>query len=393
MSSANRVRVLIGPEVTYGVASSGPFETLNLTSESLSGTPETTESQTIRADRQPSGQISTGLSLEGSVNMELAKEDSIDDLMEAAMFSTWQTPGAVGADLTITVAGKTIDRAAGDFNNDVRVGDVITLAGFDTPANNTDVMVAEIVDVDTIRYVGGEGMADEIKAGVTFKVADYLEIGTTQKSFSVEKAFQDLTNKAINYLGMLVNTMNLAFQYGEIATVEFGFNGNGYDPVDQAADFVSNGHTINNPATTNKMNGSIDAALIAEGSSGSFIDASYCINQLNLGLNNNLSARTCIGKLAPDSYSEGTAQIETSIGFYNADESWGLLDKKQDQTSLDIGFILRNSGGLYGFYLPAVQVSFEDPAAGGINQDIIISASGQAKIGPNNENAFRIYRK
>lgn len=71
----------------------GSFKTARFTSEQYSGTPETTESAQIRTDRQSSGQIVTGLAVEGGHNFELAKEQAIEDFLESAMFNTWvQSP-------------------------------------------------------------------------------------------------------------------------------------------------------------------------------------------------------------------------------------------------------------------------------------------------------------
>ena len=54
--------------------------------------------------------------------------------------------------------------------------------------------------------------------------------------------------------------------------------------------------------------------------------------------------------------------------------------------------MVKNAGGAYGFYLPQVQVTFDDPATGGQNQDIMTSMSGMAKVGATGESALTIYR-
>jgi hypothetical protein len=54
--------------------------------------------------------------------------------------------------------------------------------------------------------------------------------------------------------------------------------------------------------------------------------------------------------------------------------------------------MLKNSGGWYGFYLPQVQVSFEDPTSNGQNQDVMLDMTGTAKVGASGESALVIYR-
>ena len=144
MSSSNSVRVAVIEEETYGVTPAvGNFDTARFTSESLSGTPETTESQQIRTDRQSSGQIVTGLTVGGDLNFELAAGDVIDLLMKGAMMKdSWTTSAAVNVDLEIDATAKTLTRSAGDFNSDVAVGDMVTLSGFADSNNNTQIMIA-----------------------------------------------------------------------------------------------------------------------------------------------------------------------------------------------------------------------------------------------------------
>lgn len=393
MSSSNQVRVAFIEESAYGETPvAGDFQTARFTSETLSGTPETTESQQIRTDRMSSGQVTTGLTLAGDLNIELAKEDAIDDFFESAMYNVWQTPAAVTIDLTIDNTAKTLDRTGGDFNIDVRIGDFLTLTGFAASGNNVQVQVASIVSATQIKYIGPTGMSDETGSGTTFKVADYIEIGTTKKSFSMEKAFLDLTDKAINYKGMIASGFSLSVAYGSLITGAFNFSGNDYSPVDAAGDFITDGRTITPPATSQTFNGSVDMPIIANDATGVFQEAGFCIQSVDINLNNNLTAQTCIGFTAPQDYSEGTAAIENSISAYLSDGNWSFLSKKLSQEPFALGFQLKNSGGFYGFYIPALQVSFDDPAGAGINQDVILSMSGTAKVAADGGSALRIYR-
>lgn len=392
MSSSNLVRVAFVPESVYGQTPTGQnYNQARFTSDSLSGSPETTESQQIRVDRLSSGQIATGLTVGGDINFELAKESSVDEILESVMFSSWVDSAAVNVDLTIDDTAKTLTRASGDFTGEVVVGDLITLAGFSDSRNNVQVLVAEVVSATVVRYVGTKTMQDEVGSSTSFEVADKISIGTTKKSFTMEKAFLDLTEKAINYRGMIASAMSLNIAYGEIVTGVFSFQGNDYQPVGAAVDFATNGETINPAATTNSMNGSIDMPFLALEDT-ELDETTFCIQSVEMNLNNNLTAQTCIGKSAPDNYSEGTAQIEISLTAYLANENWQLLAKKLSQESFALGFQIKNGDGYYGFYMPAVQVSFDDPASAGINTDVLISMTGTAKVGSNGESSLTIYR-
>lgn len=393
MSSSNLVRVAFIEETTIGTTpGAGNFSTARFTSESLSATPETAESQQIRVDRLSSGQVVTGLTVEGELNFELAKETALEQLMAGAMLNAWDTLALVNVDLEIDATAKEITRASGDWAASLEVGDIFTTTGFSNAVNNTQFQILEIVSATVIRVVANGAIVDEVGTSTTYKRADKLTIGTTKKSFSIEKSFTDLTTKAINYRGEVVNSMSLNVAYGEIITGAFGFNGTSYEAVDAAVDFMTNGRTVTAPATSNSMNGSIDMPFINSDVLGTLDEVNFCIQSLSLSLSNNYLAQTCIGEAAPQDYSPGTAQIEINMSTYLSNVNWSILGKKLTQEPFALGWMLNNVDGWYGFYLPAIQVSFDDPASGGANQEISLEMSGTAKVGTNGESSLVIYR-
>lgn len=392
MSSSNSVRVVLLKESSYGVTpGSGNFSTVRFTSEALSGTPGTVESEQIRTDRMSSGQVVTSLAVAGDMAFELAKESAIDSILESLMYSSFDTFAPVTVDLTINIGAKTISRASGSFITDtLKVGDFITLIGMSNAVNNVQVMITSVVAL-TLGYVGPSTMVNEAGSGTSYDRANKIGIGTTKTSFSMEKTFLDLTTKAILYRGMICSKMDINFAYGELAKGSFGFSGNDYLTVDTAADFMTFGRTINAPATSQTLNGSVDMPFLANNSSGAFLTSGLAIQSISISLDNNLNAQNVIGDIAPIDYSAGTAAIKIDIAVYNNDASWDLLSQKLLQTPFSIGFQVKNADGWYGFYLPQVQVSFEDPSSGGQNQDIILTMSGTAKVGATGESAMTIY--
>lgn len=394
MSSSNQVRVSFITESTYGVTPAvGSFDTARFVSESLSGTPETVESKQIRVDRMSGGQIVTGLTVGGDLNFELAKESQLESFLESAMYNTWDVLAAITVDLTIDIALKKITRATGDFTTSgLKVGDFCKLAGFTTPANNADIMITAILSATEITYAGPEGMANEVGVGTSLTRADKLTIGSTKKSFSIEKKFLDLTNKGINYLGMVASMFSLNVAYGDLITGSFGFMGNGYKTADTASELITNGRTVNAAATTNTLNGSVDMPYLASSATGALDNSEFDVQSVALKLDNNLNPQTVIGNIAPKDYSAGQATITVDISAYLTNNSWAMLEKKLAQTEFALGFIVRNAGGAYAFFMPALQVSFEDPSSPGANQDIIMGMSGVAKVGATGESALNIYR-
>lgn len=396
VASSNLVQVAVIKETVYGETPvAGNFSTARFTSENLSGTPNTVESKQIRTDRMSSGQIVTGLEVQGGLSIELAKETVIEGFMESALYSTFGTQALVTVDLTYASGTRNLTRASGDWTAaGIVKGDIITLAGFVNTANNTQVMVTEIVSATVIKVVGPTGtpLVSETGTGTTYKRLDKLNIGITKQSYSMEKIFTDLTDKAINYKGMVAGTMDLNINFGELVTGNFGFFGNETNAVDAAVDFITDGRTIDAPATTQTLNGSIDMPFIASAAIGTFGPSDFSIKSLGLKLDNNLSPQNVIGRVAPRDYTTGTCKIDVDLSAYLDDSSWAVMPKKLTQESFALGFMVKNSGGTYGFYMPAIQVSFDDPNSAGQNQDVMFSMKGMAKVGDNGESALSIFR-
>ncbi len=90
MSSANQVEVLYSAESVSGVQppAIATWETLRFTSEALTGTPQTTNSNEIRSDRMISDTLKVSTNTGGDVNGEFSAK-TWDDFLEAATGGTW----------------------------------------------------------------------------------------------------------------------------------------------------------------------------------------------------------------------------------------------------------------------------------------------------------------
>jgi hypothetical protein len=392
-ASSNLVRVAFIPETVYGETPvAGNFETARFTSETLSASPNTVESKQIRTDRMSSGQIVTGLDVNGPLAFELAKETQLEAFMESLFYSTWQTLSLATVDLSYNSATRELTRATGSWLTDIKKGDVLKLAGFTNTVNNTDVMITSVDSATVVKISGPVGLVTEAGSGTSYKRFDKLEIGLTKKSFSVQKEFTDLTEKAIIYRGMIVGSMDFNVAFGELITGSIGLSGNDYQVVSDANDFITDGRTINPPANSQTFNGSIDMPFVASGAIGVFGPSDFAIKNVSLKIDNNLTPQNVIGRIAARDFTVGTCKIDVDMSAYLDDSSWAIMPKKLSQDPFEIGFMVRNSGGKYGFYMPALQASFEDPNSGGQNQDIMFSLKGMAKVGPTGESALTIYR-
>lgn len=379
--------------IAYLAGGYGDFQVARFTSESLSGTPITVESQQIRTDRMSSGQIVTGLDVKGGLNIELAAEDAIESYLESVMYNTWVIDTPVTVNLDFNATTKELTRATGTWATDVEVGDLLTLDNMANPENETQVMVASIDSATVITVLAPTTMTSETTAvGSTFVVCDKLTIGTTRKSFSIEKKYTDLSNSGINYKGMIAASLGLNVAFGALITGDVAFSGNYKQEFNAASEALTYNRNINSAATTDSLNGSVDMPFIGTSALGDFEVSDFDVKSVGLKLNNNLLAQTAIGNIAPINYTPGTCKVDIDLSAYLSDDSFPLLEQRITQTPIQIGFMVKNTGGGYGIYLPAVQLSFDDPASGGQNQDIMLTMKGMAKVGSSGESAIKIFR-
>lgn len=389
MSSSNRVALSIIKETTYNETPAGNLQQVKFISESISGSPETTQSQGIVTDRQPQGQVLTGLSAGGDINFEVRRAPDLDALLAAAMYSAWVAELAVtGLELEINTATKKIIRGSGSFITDgFAVGDYVELAGFANSENNVSVKISAISALE-ITYIGPSTMVNESTDAdndESITRPSYLDIGTTKSSYTISKEYEDLTDKSILYKGALVDSMSVNMAVKEIMSMTLGFVTAGYSfPVAK----LSDGRTVDSAGNATPLNSSADAGKIFIGDEV----APYCVQSLGINLSNGHSAKDCLGEVSPTGYDEGGASVEVNLSTYLTDSNFSLLDKKLTQESFGVMFYAKNSDGGYCFSLPAIQVAGDDPSAGGANQQVTQEVSGTAKKGPNGESALRIYK-
>lgn len=227
--------------------------------------------------------------------------------------------------------------------------------------------------------VGKETMADETSpTTASVKKATKLSIGTDIVSFSICKQFEDLTDKSISYLGMLVNQMSIAMRYGSIAETTFGFMGNNYDTPDTP---ITDGRTITEASTFQPLNASSDVGSV-------FINgqiAQFCVQNLSIQLDNGLTPQQCMGRLTPREYALGTAAVTVSGSAYLADSNWDLMEKKITQEPVSIAYTASNQDGGIAVIVHGAQLSFPDAGAKGLDQQVSIEFQGTAK---NTENGY-----
>ena len=400
MSSGNLIQHAYIKEVTYGVTpGSGTWQAIAKTSASFSGTPETTQSSTVRSDRMPSGQVITGLSVSGSINNELAKSTVHDDFLESVMMSTW--PAAAAAIVTDLAydgtAGTLTTAAAIDFTavgaNKVEVGDIVKITGLIAPNldENGSVFFVTNVAAQVLTVVAGLEVDDwdaTAGAGASMQRAPYITIGSTQTSYTFEKQYLDLTNRAIDYAGQLFSGFNASFNYGAPVTVDYSLMGNGKDipgtpltqPGGAAAVTAAPSEIFFNPSTSMPFLAIDDTK------------ASYCVEGVTLTLDNGLIDKNCISTLKKAGYDLGTANVQVGVNAHFDDNNFDLLQSIMDQDVIEFVWPVidptTNTG--YAFKV-STQLSADDPDVSGRDSQSMLNLTGSGALGTDDE-VLRIYK-
>lgn len=403
MSSSNAVKLSYVEELTYNQKPADPvtLREIRHTSEGLTGTPQLTDSEEVRPDRNSLGRVVTGLDITGPINFELCSDPWMYDWIRAAMMqAAWVPAELVSTTVTLTPDGldpqKAVLTLADEFANLIPgVMCIFTPAGASLP------VVVQITTVDTPSTVftvatrrGEQAVSAE---ALSVSIPAYVDIGRTQVSFTVGKAYEDVTHgvgadmHSQTYTGEMVSGFTVDATYGQIITGNFDTMGAGYEQPTRAYEqvVVDNGGTIAPAGTNPPISSSIDIPLVTVAD----VATDFCVQQFTLTLDNGLTPQNCIGVQAPTGYNLGTATVSVSAEIYLSDTSYdAFMAQKLNQTPVSMSYVAQTESGGFIFHVEALQLSFADPANPGQNQDVMISAEGVGKIGENGESSLRIYR-
>jgi hypothetical protein len=386
-SSSDNILLSYIKQTVYGAIPVGNFTVFRGITESLSGDPTTKEADEITGDNLPTGQLVTGLDLKGDLNGELAPTKSHADFIAAAMRSAWGgtiTTGALA--LTINTTAKTISRAAGSFVTDgFKVNDFVQLSNFTNGVNNEIVQLSSVSAL-SVGYIGPITMVNETGGATTTMVRpNFVQLGSTDTYFTMEKKFTDLTNKSLLYQDWTPNDLMIDLKYGSIAMVKFGMVGMDDKGWTKPATPFTNTRTIDPVSTELALNCSADVGVV-------WVDgAAVCLEGLSVAVNHNRKPANCLGTLAPKDQVAMQPTVDVKADLNLTDTAFNYLDKKMFQTPMSVLFPIRQLGKGYAIHIPAVQFSIPDPKREGKGNINKLSLTGKARKDSTMGNALRIY--
>lgn len=202
MGATNRSKLSYVLESTPGTTPSNPgFQELRVTSNGLRYDPERKTSNEIRADRQVTDQILTGLMAQGPVGFELSFS-AFDDLFQAAFQGTWATTPTIvnaTADTEISDVGTAIVTVASSQNGAIfKAGHLVLFTGFTTTANNDIIRSVSSSTVASVTFPSSSFTAEAtVPVGARMRVVGFA--GASGDLAAVTASGNALTSSSLNF--------------------------------------------------------------------------------------------------------------------------------------------------------------------------------------------------
>ena len=374
MSNSNRVRVSAMVETTAGeTPAATALQVLRFTGEELALVLESKASSEIRDDRATADVVKSAESAAGRLNIELSY-GTFDSLF---LLGAFQSSGWSSASVLLSAGSATIASGVVTVSSwavSPVVGQWVKCEGFSNSANNTYFKILATT-ATTITLGGVAAMVDEgPTASVTITMGSQIVNGTTQPSYSIEKAYQDLSNTFAVFVGATVNAFSLSFPTDDFISGSFDFLA--YSEANASSTIGSSytaASTTKSMTSVANVTGIIEGALSAGAANGgSYID-------LSMQMSNNLRGRRVIANAGFDSIGSGRLEITGSARRYFTSNSQFAEVLNFTESSFAV-VAVDDAGNAYILEFPSIHWATGRRVASGPNDDVIADLTWQAKL-------------
>ena len=393
MATANssRFQMYYVEEDTPGTQPVSPAVTaMRIKTDGLNYNLEFVESEEIRSDRQTPDLIQVGADVSGGTDFELSY-GSQDDFLQAALFGTWSTAVAIASNVDISCSAS---GASGypelisdttDFllsgTGAIQNGMWILVAGFSgTAANNSYFQVLSATTSVLVLWTSGVLTNEASGSTVSISNDGMLQNGTTERAFTFEKYFTDITKyQAFN--GCEANSLTLDFASKSVLGGSLDFLGTAGGYVDSATIATS---TV--AANSNKVFNAVShLGTIRKDNAVSTLH----FKTFALDYQNNLEGNDEIGTLGYFGIRNGTISCKTNVSVYL--ENGAFFNDAIDETEIRMDLRLTDTAGnVYILTWYAGKISGPELTAGSINNNVMNDAEITWYKGSTIEKTFQI---
>lgn len=212
------------------------------------------------------------------------------------------------------------------------------------------------------------------------------ETAIQQRFFSIETAFQDV-NQFMEQDGMVPGTFSLEVATGAIVTGTIGFEGRATSLVQSTVLGNTANYTVLESQPGEVVNATTDVGDIMK--DGNPLLA--CIQSISLSGEAGLRMQNCVGSKFPRGIGTGRFNLTGSMTVYFENEE--LFTDFIDHQTISLEFSITDSEGqAYYFSIPALKISQDEIAPGGIDQDVFENIEFTAFRDPTTDTMFQIDR-
>jgi len=181
---------------------------------------------------------------------------------------------------------------------------------------------------------------------------DVLKAGTTRRSFTIERTFQDIT-QYVRYTGCEVNTMSISIAPNSMVGVSFGFIGKDQSIAQTA--IASSSYS----ALTDTCQFDSFTATISEGGSPIAL-----VTEAEITLENGIEPQFVVGSSTTLRPSIGRCNVTGSITVYLEDQA--MLAKFQNETESSLDLTLTDpDGNTFQIEIPKLKYTSGQPDVSG----------------------------
>jgi len=385
MSDSNRLRVSIVKETTFGTTPTSPaMQVLQVTGQSLRDRVGYQQSNIINDDRNVEELVRLSKSAAGQTPIELMFSptgEALELLLGATMCSAETAVYTDESGVSLAGGNKKVTVTT-DPTSDVVVGDIIYVTS-DAGSNAGYYKVTETSATTITVEADANFTADS--TGVSITRAARRVNGTVNDSFTIEVARLDLGRAQI-FTGCTVNMLDVTIADEAMVTANLTFEAatSTFQDTDLGTDQFIASATYTD-ATAHPV---LDSLSIPEIRSAG---TSFAAKQITLNINNNVVARTELGKLGAQSMRQGEFNVTGSFDAYF--EDFSEMQAYADNTAGAIWFALIDANGRgYSWSLPTVKFSDAGADVTGSNTDTMVSVSYQATLDSTENCTLRMQR-
>ncbi len=314
----------------------------------------------------------------GDIDFELSY-GTFDQLLAGICRSAWSANSTSYSATTIAAlaVGNKLSDAAGGFS--FSAGDWVKLDFSTTRANNGVYRIGAASPSELT--LEGQTLV-EAAAGENVTVAglDTLTVGSSEKYFTVQRAFADIGAYQI-YTGCAVNGFSLSIQPNQMVTGSFTLLAREMEARDSALD------PDPAPAPQGEPMSGIDLGGLWEGGS-----ALAYVSGLNLSIEGNSAAKPVVGSTAPGFMAWTDAfRVSASLDAYFQDHD--LMNKFLAESESSLRVVLKDpEGASFGFDLPRIKYTGNASPTSG-RDTITQSAQVKALYHPGQGTSITFFRR